>query len=53
MLHLHRELMVEILEKEERNKDRLDLMLKKVDELSRQNSMLNLENQMLSKKLGL
>ena len=45
--------MVEILEKEERNKDWLNLTLKKVDELSRQNAMLNLENQMLSKKLGL
>lgn len=45
--------MVEILDKEDKNKDRLDVMFKKIEELSRQNAMLNLENQMLSKKLGL
>jgi hypothetical protein len=53
MLHIHRDLMIQILDKDKNNSGVVESMFKMLEELSRQNLLLELENKQLMNRLGI
>ena len=53
MLHIHRDLMIQILDKDRNNTTMVDSMFKTLEDLARHNMMLEIQNKQLMNRLGM